>query len=64
VLNTWSAPASGTLDLSTGAQTAPVCGDGVYDPGDTRDYAYGTPNDQCVGSGSRCTLMNPCRCFP
>jgi hypothetical protein len=36
---------------------------GICDPGDTYDYGYGTPNDQCLGT-SRCSLTSPCRCFP
>src|SRR5262249_2711065 len=42
---------------------APVCGDGVFDPGDTCDYAFGFLGDQCP-PGSRCTLTDPCRCSP
>ena len=42
---------------------APTCGDGTFDPGDTCDYAFGAQGDQCP-AGSRCTLTDPCRCFP
>jgi|SRR5215470_159036 len=47
----------------TACLPAPRCGDGVYDPGDTCDYAYGILNDQCP-PGSRCILTDPCRCYP
>jgi hypothetical protein len=42
---------------------APECGDAHPEPGDTCDYAFGIQGDQCP-SGSRCSLINPCRCYP